>query len=115
MNNLFAELRTDVPGELVEILINDNHVRIERIVSHGHTSPGRFWYHPDLPEWVVVLRGAATLRFEEHDELVDMKPGDFVHIPAHARHRVESTTSDEPTIWLAVHYGTSEVQPDPCE
>ena len=115
MKNLFESIPAELPDELIEPLLDAGNVRIERIVSHGHTSPGDFWYDQDLPEWVVVLRGAATLRFEEHDELVDMKPGDFVHIPAHARHRVESTTSDEPTIWLAVHYGTSEVQPDPCE
>ena len=34
-----------------------------------------------------------------------MKPGDFVNIPAHKKHRVEWTTPDEPTVWLAVHYG----------
>ena len=54
----------------------------------------------------MVLRGAARLQFE--DEIVEMKPGDFVNIPAHRRHRVEWTTSDEPTVWLAVHYGDQE-------
>jgi hypothetical protein len=33
-----------------------------------------------------------------------MKPGDFTNIPAHRKHRVDWTTSDEPTIWLAVFY-----------
>ena len=37
-----------------------------------------------------------------------MKPGDFVNIPAHNKHRVEWTAPDEPTIWLAVHYGDGE-------
>jgi hypothetical protein len=50
-----------------------------------------------------VLKGAARLRFE--DETVEMQPGDFVNIPAHKKHRVEWTTPDEPTIWLAVHFG----------
>ena len=36
--------------------------------------------------------------------MVEMKPGDFVNIPAHKKHRVEWTTPDEPTIWLAVFY-----------
>jgi cupin 2 domain-containing protein len=47
--------------------------------------------------------GGARLRFE--NETVDMKPGDFLNIPAHKKHRVEWTTPDEPTIWLAVHHG----------
>jgi cupin 2 domain-containing protein len=51
---------------------------------------------------VVVLQGAARLQFE--DKTVDMTPGDFVEIPAHRMHRVEWTTPDEPTLWLAVYY-----------
>ena len=35
--------------------------------------------------------------------LVEMGPGDYVTIPAHKRHRVEWTTPEEPTVWLAVH------------
>ena len=115
MKNLFESIPAELPDELMEPLLDSGDVRIERIVSHGHSSPDDFWYDQDQPEWVVVLRGAATLRFEEQDEPVEMKAGDFMHIPSHARHRVEWTTTDEPTIWLAVHHGTPEVQPDPRE
>ena len=48
------------------------------------------------------MKGAARLQFE--DGMVEMKGGDFVNIPAHRKHRVEWTTPDEPTIWLAVFY-----------
>ena len=92
-----------MPDELITTLLESTNVRIERIVSHGHASPDDFWYDQAQDEWVVLLKGAATLRFE--DATVEMKPGDFLNIPAHKRHRVESTTPDEPTIWLAVHYG----------
>ena len=51
----------------------------------------------------MVLKGVARLRFE--DEIIEMMPGDSVHIPAHKKHRVEWTASDEPTIWLTVYYG----------
>mgnify|MGYP003707660273 CR=1 FL=1 len=54
---------------------------------------------------MIILKGAAKLRFDGDDEAVEMRPGDFVNIPAHKRHRVEWTTPDEPTIWLAVFYG----------
>ena len=50
----------------------------------------------------MVLKGSARLQFE--DGMVEMQPGDFVSIPAHNKHRVEWTTPDEPTIWLAVFY-----------
>jgi cupin 2 domain-containing protein len=50
----------------------------------------------------VVLKGAARFRFEGEEQPVEMKPGDFVNIPAHKKHRIEWTTPDGPTIWLAV-------------
>lgn len=101
--NLFADLPARLPDELVTTLLEAADVRIERIVSHGHASPDGFWYDQPQGEWVLVLTGAARLRFE--DETLDMKPGDFVNIPARKKHRVEWTTPDEPTVWLAVHYG----------
>jgi len=33
---------------------------------------------------------------------------DYINIPAHQKHRVEWTTSDEPTVWLAVFYGETK-------
>jgi cupin 2 domain-containing protein len=111
MNNLFAGIPASLPEELVETLLPatlnpatvlPGTVRIERIVSQGHQSPPSFWFDQERPEWVLLVRGAARLRFE--NETIDMQPGDFINIPAHQPHRVEWTTPDEPTIWLAVHY-----------
>ena len=101
-SNLFADLPAHLPDELVTTLLEAGDVRIERIVSQGHASPDAFWYAQDQHEWVVVLIGLARLRFE--DGSIEMKPGDFINIPAHKKHRVEWTTPDEPTVWLAVHY-----------
>ena len=101
--NIFDDLPHNMPTEFVQTITRAANVRIERIVSQGHASPEEFWYDQDHPEWVVVLKGSARLRFA--DALIEMKPGDFVNIPAHTKHRVEWTTPDEPTIWLAVHYG----------
>ena len=103
--NLFADLPGHLPGELFTTLLEADSVRIERIVSHGHASPEGFWYDQDQHEWVVVLKGAARLAFEGDEQPVEMMQGEFVNIPAHKRHRVEWTTPDGPTVWLAVHYG----------
>lgn len=100
--NLFAQLPPKLPAELVTTLLKSATIRIERIVSQGQASPPGFWYDQEQHEWVLLVQGAARLQFE--DDLVAMLPGDFVHIPAHQRHRVAWTTPDEPTIWLAVHY-----------
>ncbi len=102
MKNVLHDIPTDLPDEVVEVLVKTSGHRIERIVSHGQASPDGFWYDQEQSEWVVLLTGAARLRIE--DETVEMQPGDFIDIPPHKRHRVEWTTPDEPTIWLAVHY-----------
>ncbi len=101
--NLFANLLTSLPDELFTALLQAPGVRIERIVSHGHQSPNGFWCDQPTNEWVLVLQGAAKIEFE--DGTLEMQPGDYVDIPAHRKHRVAWTTPNEPTIWLAVHYG----------
>lgn len=104
MFNLFADLPTDLPEELVTVLTESGSVRVERIVSTGHAGPDGFWYDQDEHEWVIVLKGAARLLFEGDAEPVQMNPGDCVNIPPHRRHRIEWTTRAEPTVWLAVFY-----------
>ncbi len=103
ITNVFDELPQHLPKELVQTLIRAADVRIERIISHGHASPADFWYNQPQHEWVIVLKGAARLHFE--DGMVEMKVGDFINIPAFKKHRVEWTTPDEPTVWLGVRYG----------
>jgi cupin 2 domain-containing protein len=103
MANVFENIPPNLPDELFATLLDADGVRVERIVSHGHASPDGFWYDQDRHEWVMVLKGAARLRFE--DEAIELRPGDCVNIPAHRKHRVEWTTPAEPTVWLAVHYG----------
>ena len=104
IQNLLANLSDSLPKELVDVLIEHGTVRIERIVSTGHSSPDDFWYDQDEHEWIGVLTGVARLLFEGDDQPLLMKPGDFINIPAHCKHRVEWTKPNEPTVWLAVFY-----------
>lgn len=108
--NFFSAILENLPEELTTVLQAGEGVRIERIVSYGHQSPEGFWYDQPESEWVLVLKGAARIQFE--DSTVEMKPGDYLNIPAHTKHGVAWTTPDEPTIWLAVHYSKSPVPPD---
>lgn len=101
--NLLADLPSDIPEELVDVLVQSTKVRIERIVSTGQSSPDDFWYDQEEHEWVIVLKGEGRLVFEDAEEL-SLKPGDHVIIPAHRKHRVQWTSPDEPTVWLAVFY-----------
>ncbi len=106
--NLFEGIPAELPQEISETLGGGagGTVRIERIVSRGHRSPEDFWYDQEEEEWVVLLRGSATLRFEDPDRGTrHLVPGDWLRIPARVRHRVEATAGDEDTIWLAVFHG----------
>ncbi len=108
--NLFSDLAPPLKltDELVDLLVTDEAVRIERIVSSGQSSPDGFWYDNDQAEWVVVLKGEAKLQFEGDEAAMHMEPGDHVNIPAHRRHRVAWTSPTEPTVWLAVYYRPHE-------
>ena len=103
MKNIFDDIPHNMPKEVVQTFHQADDVRIERIISHGHASPADFWYDQPQHEWVIVLKGAARLQFE--DGMVEMKVGDFINIPAFKKHRVDWTTPDEPTVWLGVRYG----------
>jgi cupin 2 domain-containing protein len=91
-------------AEVTDALLAAPGLRIERIVSCGQRSPPGFWYDQPEAEWVVLLAGAARLRFadEAHDRVLG--PGDWLHIGAHRRHRVEWTDPAQPAVWLAVSY-----------
>lgn len=105
--NFFRDLPDARSGEVSDSFLSEHIVRIERIVSHGQASPPGFWYDQDEAEWVLLLTGAARLRFA--DERVErvLGPGDYLDIKAHRRHRVEWTDPTQPTIWLAVFYRAS--------
>ena len=102
--NLLSNLPASLPAELFETLLRADGLRVERIVSRGHASPDGFWYDQDQAEWVLLLSGAARLRFEGEAEPVELAPGAFVNIPARRRHRVEWTDPGQATVWLAIHY-----------
>lgn len=104
--NIFANVDLNSGEETFEDLLSDKNCRIERIVSTGQSSPEGFWYNQDEDEWVILLSGGAVLSFEAKGEHIELYPGDYLHIPAHAKHRVEKTES--PSVWLAVFIKKSE-------
>lgn len=103
MGNLFADIPADLPDELIQTLVSASNLRIERIVSKGHRGPDDFWYDQTDHEWVLLLQGEARVGFAEA-ESVTLKSGDYLLIKAHCLHRVEWTSEEIETIWLAVHF-----------
>lgn len=103
--NFFSSIPSDLADEVFSTLYHAEGVRIERIVSRGHASPPGFWYDQNEHEWVIVLKGHAAIQFDGDSAPVELQPGAYLNIPAHARHRVVSTHPTEQTVWLAIHYG----------
>ena len=103
MDNLFENIPAELPGELFQTLAQSDALRIERIVSRGHTTPAGQWYDQPQNEFVILLHGAARLAFEDGREIA-MGTGDWLVIPAHSKHRVTWTDPEQDSVWLAVHY-----------
>ncbi len=102
--NLFSPLPEARAAEAVDALLTRPGLRIERIVSQGQASPPGFWYDQAEGEWVILLAGAAGLRFADEAEARLLGPGDWLDIAPHRRHRVDWTDPAAPTIWLAIFY-----------
>ncbi|GJL82671.1 MAG: cupin [marine bacterium B5-7] len=101
--NIFDLVKGSLDEEQFETLVESDHVRIERIVSMGHTSPASGWYDQEQNEWVLVLKGSAIIALKS-GQTVRLESGDHFNLPAHTHHKVEWTTPDTETIWLTVHY-----------
>ncbi len=104
MANLF-EISTATNGEEFFSLLETSGLRLEKIVSHGQSSPAGFWYDQAGDEWVTLLQGTAQLELENQG-IRELVAGDYCLIPAHCRHRVVATSAD--AVWLALH-----LQPEP--
>lgn len=102
--NLLRSLPDASAAECVDVLMTRPGLRFERIVSFGQASPLGFWYDQSESEWVLLLAGAARLRFADENEARLLGPGDWLEIPPHRRHRVDWTDPATPTVWLAVFY-----------
>ncbi|UQZ88434.1 cupin [Deltaproteobacteria bacterium Smac51] len=104
MRNIFSIDKVCQPDNIEEqfetILTNDKGLLVERIVSHGQTTPPGQWHDQERDEWVIVLEGSARLLFEDGRE-ISLERGDHAFLDKHVRHRVDYTSS--PCIWLAVH------------
>ncbi len=104
VKNLFEKIPDVLAEERIDGLLETSAFRVERIVSRGQASPSDFWFDQEEQEWVLLLRGSAGLRFSGQDDVTVLKPGDFLLIPAHVRHRVEWTAPAQETVWLAVFF-----------
>ena len=95
--NLFDNLPVLFTGEEFTTLLNCRNIVIERIVSSSQ--PDNKVYQQSQDEWVILIKGLAQLKI--NNELIDLKSGDYLFIPAHTPHQVLDTSPD--CLWLAIH------------
>jgi cupin 2 domain-containing protein len=103
--NLFAALPATRVSEDFTGLLERPGLRIERIVSHGQSTPAGAWYDQSWDEWVLVVAGGAEVQIEGEATVRVLGPGDYLFLPAGCRHRVAWTDPLRETIWLAIHVG----------
>ena len=95
MNLFDYEVPTD--GESFTTLFESDKLTVSRIVSSDRVEAKV--YYQEVDEWVILLKGEATLRIES--ERRTLHQGEFIHIPAHTPHEV--LTTQKGTLWLALY------------
>lgn len=103
MDNIFSQFPTQLNEEVFSDLLKTDTVRIEKIISKGHSSPETGWYDQDEHEWVIVLEGNGIVEYD-NGQRFDLKKGDYLNIPSHQKHKVVWTDPEKVTLWLAVFY-----------
>ena len=101
--NIFENIPESIPTEQFQSLLESGAIKIERILSKGHSTPPNQWYDQEQDEWVLVLRGAGIIAYED-GSTIHLKVGDYLHIPARCKHRVKWTEPNQETIWLVIFF-----------
>ena len=102
--NLLATPCPPAGAESTQVLASAETWRLLLIASNAYRSPSDEWMDQPDHEWVLVLRGSASVALQNPDRMVDLSPGDHLLLPSHQRHRVERTDHNPGTLWLALHW-----------
>lgn len=101
--NFFSYIPKFSEKEIIETILKNKSIIIERIVSYGFPSPDDFWYNQNTDEWVILLDGFAEIEFIDGN-IVELSKGDYLLIPAHKKHRVKYCSKEPNCVWLAIHF-----------
>ena len=99
--NIFEieELPDIKENEIINILKENENVKIERIISTGQISD---WMVQERKEYIILIQGIAIIEF--NDKKVEMKAGDTLFIERMEKHRVAYTSQNPYCIWFCVHF-----------
>lgn len=88
--------------ELIEVIFENENIRVERIVSMGQITPESYVYDQKDDEFVTVIKGNAVLYFNDDNKEIKLLEGDSILIKAGCKHQIKYTSS--PCVWLCVFY-----------
>lgn len=103
-DNIFQHPADDPGQEAFQAILKNDRFELESIISQGQSTEAGKWLDAENDEWVILLSGAARILFERENSARELKPGDYLYIPAHCRHRVEWTAPGQKSVWLAAHF-----------
>ncbi len=97
--NIFNVKNIDKTKEIVEMLKENENVRIEKIISTGQTTE---WMKQEQEEFVMLIQGEAIIEYENKNQ--ELRAGDTVIIKKNEKHRVAYTSENPCCIWICVFY-----------
>ena len=105
-NNIFNFLE-NIPSsskdEIFQTIVENDNIKIERIISYGQTTPKDYWYDQDEDEFVYIIQGDAKIKYDD-ESIHLLNTNDSLYIKAHQKHQVIYTSN--PTIWLTIFIPT---------
>jgi cupin 2 domain-containing protein len=88
--------------EFFEVLLKNENVKIERIISRGQVTALDIWLEEEQNEWVCLIQGCSKIEFQNIGTM-NLNSGDYMLIPAKTKHRILYTSAAPPCVWLAVY------------
>lgn len=94
-------------SECLNILFDNENIRVEHVFMPNKSSPHEFWYDVPEDEWGVIISGCVKFEYQNDEQrMVSYEEGQCFYLPRHTRHRIVETSSDCIVLCVFVKGGT---------
>ena len=95
-------MKEERPWGSYEILLDEEYTKVKKITVKPQQQLS-LQYHLKREERWIIVKGMATVVID--DQVVDKYPGDHIHIPRGATHRIKNFGFDTDLIFIEVQLG----------
>ena len=82
-------------GECLNVLFDNNNIRVEHVFMPSKSSPPGFWYDVLEDEWGLLISGSVSFQYFESDIAgTTYQKGQHFYIPRRQKHRISMTSPD---------------------